>query len=551
MAGEACLVHRDLLEERVRVDVLVAGLDAQLGDRLPGGRGVQRALQRQLDRRAGEGDLYRRAGRRRGAQGQRLALDAVQQVHDAAVLQPGLVVEEATQLLRELRHRALGVLARLQPVVMHAAGAGIGVELGHRGQGEDLVEQVAELFLAPARQQEVPERAEAAALVGVGDGVALAHDLLEQRALAALPQRDALAHAAVELAEVVLDLAEVGEQLARALHELLEAVLDRGVVEQRDVAGEHARHLGVDLVALALQLGDAPRGVGFAALAHLLEQREEGEQARLGADELALAQLRQPGERLLGGRGEVELGLVGAGLVVLAQPGLVGRGPVVEVVDRRLGEGVLAAREAQRVELVLQRLGEVRRRHAAHVGGDEDAMQEARHQRRMVGAQQAPGGVVAAQGVEGGEVEGHGSGGLSANNSGLRSPDALSSVAVHDLVDAQQRQRVLQSLSDDQAIERIAVMEGQACDAIGVADRDGQDVEAIAGQFSIHERCKRFGQAVLADADLDCDFPVAGRADKDLGLRIADQFTRSARQGWVVEQKPQQGMGVEQDLQGM
>jgi len=197
----------------------------------------------------------------------------------------------------------------------------------------------------------------------------------------------------------VLDFAEVGKQFARALHELLEAVLDRGIVEQWDVAGEHARHLGIDLVALALQLGDAPRGVGLAALAHLLEQRKEGEQARLGADELALAQLRQPGERLLGGRGEVELGLVGAGLVVLAQPALVGPGPVVEVVDRRLGEGVLAARQPQRVELVLQRLGEIRRRHAAHVGGDKDPMQEARYQHRMVRAQQPPGGVVATQGV--------------------------------------------------------------------------------------------------------------------------------------------------------
>jgi hypothetical protein len=48
-------------------------------------------------------------------------------------------------------------------------------------------------------------------------------------------------------------------------------------------------------------------------------------------------------------------------------------------------------------------------------------------------------------------------------------------------------------------------MEGQACDAIGMADRDGQDVEAVAGKLSIHECCKRFGQAVLADADLDRD----------------------------------------------
>ncbi len=63
------------------------------------------------------------------AQGQRLGLDAVQDVHDAAVLQPGLVVQKAPQLLRQLRHRALGVLAGLQPVVVDARAC------GHRAAG--------------------------------------------------------------------------------------------------------------------------------------------------------------------------------------------------------------------------------------------------------------------------------------------------------------------------------------------------------------------------------------------------------------------------------
>jgi hypothetical protein len=64
------------------------------------------------------------------------------------------------------------------------------------------------------------------------------------------PQRDLLAHAAVEQAEVVFHLAEIGQQLARQLLELLEAVLDRRVVQQRHVAGQHAGDLGVERVAL-------------------------------------------------------------------------------------------------------------------------------------------------------------------------------------------------------------------------------------------------------------------------------------------------------------
>jgi hypothetical protein len=143
--------------------------------------------------------------------------------------------------------------------------------------------------------------------------------------LAAFPQRDLLAHLAVELAEVVLHLAEVGQQLARQLLELLEAVLDRRVVQQRHVAGQHAGDLGVERVALLAQVLDPLDGVGLGAGADLLQQREQREQARLGADERALGQRQQPGDGLLGGGRQVELRLVGARLVELAQPALVRR----------------------------------------------------------------------------------------------------------------------------------------------------------------------------------------------------------------------------------
>ena len=61
-----------------------------------------------------------------------------------------------------------------------------------------------------------------------------------------------------------------------------------------------------------LQLGDALGRVGLAALAHLLQQLEQRQQARLGADEAALGERAQPGDRLLGGRRQVEVRLVRA-----------------------------------------------------------------------------------------------------------------------------------------------------------------------------------------------------------------------------------------------
>jgi hypothetical protein len=205
----------------------------------------------------------------------------------------------------------------------------------------------------------------------------------------------------------VLDFAKVGEQLARHGDELLKAVTQRAVVEHRHVARQHARDLGIDVVTAALQLGDARLRVGFAAFAHLLEQLEEGEQARLGADEAARGKRIEPGDGLLGGRREVEMRFVRALRVELAQPALVVGRPVVEVVERRFREQLGAAAIAQRKQLVFQRFGQIRLCHHPHIRSDEHALQEARHQRSVIRTQQPPGRMILAQQVEGGVVEAH------------------------------------------------------------------------------------------------------------------------------------------------
>ncbi len=52
-----------------------------------------------------------------------MALHRPDHVHDAAVLQPGLIVQIPAELLRQPRHRALGHLARREPVVVNALAA--------------------------------------------------------------------------------------------------------------------------------------------------------------------------------------------------------------------------------------------------------------------------------------------------------------------------------------------------------------------------------------------------------------------------------------------
>ncbi len=74
-------------------------------------------------------------------------------------------------------------------------------------------------------------------------------------------------------------------------------------------------------------------------VADLFEQLEQGQQARLGADEGALGQAAEPGDGLFRGRRQIEIGFVRSLAVELAQPALVVAGPVVEIVQRGAGKG--------------------------------------------------------------------------------------------------------------------------------------------------------------------------------------------------------------------
>ena len=176
---------------------------------------------------------------------------------------------------------------------------------------------------------------------------------------------------------------------------------------QREVAGAHALDCGVDLVAPFAELRDARFGVRLGALAHLSQQIEEREQPRLGAHEAAIGQRGEPGYRFLGGRSEVEMRLVGIGRIELAQPPPLRARPIIEVVNRRPGKCVRPQPLPQREQLVFQRLGQVTLRQRSLVGRDEHPLQEARHQRCVVRAQQPPSGVVRSEMLEGVVVEIH------------------------------------------------------------------------------------------------------------------------------------------------
>jgi hypothetical protein len=235
----------------------------------------------------------------------------------------------------------------------------VGVQLGHRRKNQDVLQQPGQLLLAALGHEKIPEGVKAFALVGIGDGVPFPHDLFEQRTLGAVPQRDALAHLAIEETEVVLHLAEIGEQLAGHLEELLEPVFEGGVGQHGNVAVFDPGDVRIDLFTPLGQLGNACIRIGLGALAHLPQEFEQGQQARFRPHEGALGQARQPGNRLFGGGGQIEMGFVRSGGIKLAQPPFFVVRPVVEVLLGRFGECVIPQALPQGEQFILQRFHQV------------------------------------------------------------------------------------------------------------------------------------------------------------------------------------------------
>ena len=185
---------------------------------------------------------------------------------------------------------------------------------------------------------------------------AAADHLVEQLALGAVPGGDALTQVAVEPPEVRLDLAEVGQQRARRLGELLVAV-PRATVGSRtvNVPARDGGDLLVDLPAPTLQV---PPTRARASVSEPNTSWRSSSKTVLSRDSVPTNDRSRsavhPGHRLLDCRGGVVMRFVGAGRVVLAQPAGLGRRPVVQVGLRRLRVGALAEAFVEREQFVVE-----------------------------------------------------------------------------------------------------------------------------------------------------------------------------------------------------
>lgn len=140
-----------------------------------------------------------------------------------------------------------------------------------------------------------------------------------------------------------------------------------------------------------LQFGNARARVQLGAVDNLAQQIEHRHQARFGADELALPQRQQPVDGLLGGRGEVIMGLVLAARVIFAQPAALVGSPVVQICRGRLREEHFSSHFMQVKKVVIQLRRQLLPRDGAHVRRNETMMQEAGDHRSVIGCEQAPG----------------------------------------------------------------------------------------------------------------------------------------------------------------
>src|SRR5690606_5073089 len=89
--------------------------------------------------------------------------------------------------------------------------------------------------------------------------------------------------------------------------------------------------------------------------------------------------------------------LVGVGRIVAAQPPVRVVRPLGQVLSRGARRRLLAEPLAEMMEVVVELRGRVLLRERAHVRAHERAVQETDHERREVGGEEAPGGVVAAE----------------------------------------------------------------------------------------------------------------------------------------------------------
>jgi hypothetical protein len=132
----------------------------------------------------------------------------------------------------------------------------------------------------------------------------------------------------------------------------------------------------------------------------------------------------------------------------------------------------------------------------------------------------------------------------------LRSvPEAAEFVGVEDRIVAEDGKVFGLGLSDEHAVEGILVQAGEESGAGGVSARDGERFEQFRSEHLVKAKRKIHRVGKLSDAGFRGDFPRRSSADDDdVGAR-ADEFAGAGRKSGIIAEPPEQGVGVQKNLQ--
>jgi len=128
---------------------------------------------------------------------------------------------------------------------------------------------------------------------------------------------------------------------------------------------------------------------------------------------------------------------------------------------------------------------------------------------------------------------------------GVRLPDDLDRVPGDLGVGGDDGQTLDLALGDEDAVEGIAVVEGQADNVQGVSYRDRQICDGVEHQLLLNEPRRLSRQFQFPHLCLENDFPGAGRAQEELVACIQEQPSNPGGHSALVECPPQEGVRIE------
>jgi hypothetical protein len=126
------------------------------------------------------------------------------------------------------------------------------------------------------------------------------------------------------------------------------------------------------------------------------------------------------------------------------------------------------------------------------------------------------------------------------------SPDSLHTVLAKNLIRRDDRTILLEGLSGEQAVERVAMMEWERRNPCDVTKIDRKLAKRVGRNMLRNESVDRSGQSQLSQADFDRHFPATRQAEQALVRWIREYGFCPPGERRRVFYPPEEGVRIEQ-----